>query len=59
MDACAAGNGNYSILLTGSEALVFFEWLSRAHGEDRDLGIDDQAEQQVLWDIEPCLRPCW
>ena len=35
---------------------MFFEWLSRVHGEDRDLGIVDQAEQRVLWDIEALLE---
>jgi hypothetical protein len=51
MDASDAGNGHYSLLLTRSEALVLFEWLYRVDGEDRDLGIVDQAEQRVLWDI--------
>ena len=43
--------------LTGDEALVFHDWLSRFNDRpDEGLheSFEDQAEQRVLWDLE-CL----
>ena len=39
--------------LTGDEALVLFEFLSR-YSNNNILAIEDQAEQQALWDLR-CL----
>ena len=36
--------------LTKQEALVFFELLSR-FSETKKLGIEDQAEERVLWNL--------
>jgi hypothetical protein len=36
--------------LTKQEALVLFELLSR-FSETKKLGIEDQAEERVLWDL--------
>ena len=38
------------IVLSQSEALVLFEFLSR-FDESESWGIQDQAEERVLWDI--------
>jgi hypothetical protein len=39
------------IELTGSEALVLFEFLSRTSDDD-PLTVADQAERRVLWSLE-------
>jgi hypothetical protein len=39
-----------SLGLTGDEALVLFDFLSR-YTDTEQLLIEDQAEQQVLWDM--------
>ncbi|QDU18079.1 hypothetical protein CA11_59300 [Gimesia maris] len=41
--------------LTEDEALVLFELLSR-FSEDSILGIEDQAEQRVLWNLQAILE---
>ncbi len=38
------------IELTGDEALVLFELLSR-YSDSEALAIEDQAEQRVLWNL--------
>ena len=40
-----------SIELSGDEALVLFEWITRFNKRE-DAEFEDQAEQRVLWDIE-------
>jgi hypothetical protein len=44
-----------SIELTSDEALVLFEWIARVH-KDGTLVFRDEAEKQVLWDIECILE---
>ncbi len=39
-----------TIELSGEEALVLFEFLSR-YSDEKKLEIVDQAEQRVLWDL--------
>ncbi len=39
--------------LTADEALVLFEFLSR-YSESNSLGVEDQAEQRALWNLQ-CL----
>ena len=46
----AADRGEVTLTLTGDEAVVLFELLSRFSETDR-LAIEDQAEERVLWDI--------
>ena len=41
--------------LTGDEALVLFEWVSRFNKRE-DVEFEDQAEQRVLWDVEASLE---
>ncbi|WP_417386748.1 hypothetical protein [Gimesia sp.] len=41
--------------LTEDEALVLFEILSR-YSEDSFLGIEDQAEQRALWNLQAILE---
>ncbi len=41
--------------LTGDEALVFFEWLSRLD-EQEAFPCEDPAEQQVLWALHGQLE---
>lgn len=41
--------------LTSDEALVFFDWLARFNRRD-PVGIEDQAEQRVLFDLEAMLE---
>ena len=43
-----------TIALTGDEALVLFEWLVAFNKSNPVLA--DQAEQQVLWDLEAMLE---
>lgn len=40
--------------LTGDEALVLFEFLSRF--DEGSLAIEDQAEERVLWDLHGRLQ---
>ena len=42
--------GNVTVELTGSEAIVLFEFLLR-FVDHEELTIRDQSEQRVLWDI--------
>jgi hypothetical protein len=42
--------------LTANEALVLFEWLHRVDDQVAALGIEDPAEQGVLWDMSACLE---
>jgi hypothetical protein len=44
-------DGSVAIYFTADEALVLDAFLAR-----RDLAIHDQAEQQVLWDLEAVLE---
>ncbi len=41
--------------LTGAEALVLFEWLTRVD-ESGQLPVEDPAEQLVLWRLEGQLE---
>jgi hypothetical protein len=41
--------------LSGEQALVFFEWLSRFNATE-GRRFEDQAEERVLWDIEAMLE---
>lgn len=47
---------NLQITLTKSEALVFFEFLSRFNSIDRKELFEDQAEEKILWNIEGTLQ---
>jgi len=49
------GDSKLEIQLTGDEALVFFEWISRFNERD-DVTFAEQAEQRVLWDIQAMLE---
>ncbi len=44
-------DGSVAIYLTEDEALVLDAFLAR-----RDLAIQDQAEQRVIWDLEAVLE---
>lgn len=44
-------DGSVEIELSGSEALVLYEWLRRFN-ERTDAEFDDRSEQRVLWDLE-------
>ena len=46
---------NVRIELSGDQAIVLFEWLSRFNKQKRQ-NFEDQAEQRVLWDIEGQLE---
>lgn len=41
--------------LTGDEALVLFEWITRLNKRE-DVEFADQAEQRVLWNMEASLE---
>ena len=41
--------------LSGDEALVLFEWITRFN-KRQDAEFEDQAEQRVLWDVEALLE---
>lgn len=45
-----------SIVLSGDQALVLFEWLARTGAADVPAAFEDQAEQRVLWDLESALE---
>jgi len=52
-------DGAVHLHLSKSEALVLFEWLHRIEANDTELaglGIADQAEQRVLWDVSALLE---
>ena len=44
-----------SIELTGDEALILYDWLTRFN-QEADPGCVDQAEQRVLFDLESMLE---
>jgi hypothetical protein len=44
-----------TLSLSGDEALVLYEWITRFNKRD-DVSFVDQAEQRVLWDIEARLE---
>lgn len=44
-----------AIELTGDEALVLYDWLTRFN-QEADSGCVDQAEQRVLFDLESMLE---
>ncbi|MFN3202341.1 MAG: hypothetical protein ACE366_28340 [Bradymonadia bacterium] len=44
-----------TIELTGDEALVLFEWITRFTKRENE-GFEDQAEERVLWQIEAVLE---
>lgn len=46
---------NMPIELTGDEALVLFELLSR-YSDSNSLVIEDQAEQRALWNLLSVLE---
>lgn len=46
---------NMPIELTGDEALVLFEFLSR-YSDSNSLVIEDQAEQRALWNLLSVLE---
>jgi hypothetical protein len=56
MNAEQASDGTVRVLLSANEALVLFEWLHRVEDQEAALGIEDQAEQRVLWDMSACLE---
>ena len=56
MNAEQVSDGTVRVLLSANEALVLFEWLHRVQDQEAALGIEDQAEQRVLWDMSACLE---
>ena len=56
MNAEQASDGTVRVVLSANEALVLFEWLHRVENQEAALGIEDQAEQRVLWDMSACLE---
>lgn len=44
-----------SVRLTHDEAIVLFEWLGRVQPTEQHDLLEDQAEAQVLWDLECTL----
>ena len=56
MNAEQASDGTVRLLLSANEAVVLFEWLHRVGDQEAALGIEDQAEQRVLWDMSACLE---
>jgi hypothetical protein len=56
MNAEQVSDGTVRVLLSANEALVLFEWLHRVEDQEAALGIEDQAEQRVLWDMSACLE---
>ena len=44
-----------TIELTGEEALVLYDWLTRFTQRD-DMHVTDQAEERVLFDLEAMLE---
>jgi hypothetical protein len=48
-------NEKVRIELTGDEALVLFELLSR-YSDSEALVVEDQAEQRVLWNLLAALE---
>lgn len=50
MDIPAENEDEVLLRLTKQEALVLFEFVARFSHDDK-LGIEDQAERRVLWDI--------
>jgi hypothetical protein len=57
-DRIAMNNdGNVTIKLSGAEALVLFELLTRwSEGQQDTIVVKHQAEQRVLWDIQCALE---
>lgn len=52
-------DGEVAIRLSKAEALVLFDWLHRTEDEDADsvsLGLVDQAERRILWDLGSSLE---
>ena len=52
-------DGSVDLQLSAAEALVLFEWVQRIADDDSrvaGLGVADQAEQRVLWDISASLE---
>lgn len=49
-------NGNITITLSESEALVLFEWLARVD-EGPGIPVDHPAELRALWRLEGKLEP--
>lgn len=47
--------GDVTLTLTRDQAVVLFEWLARCN-EEEGFGIEDPAEQRVLWDLEASLE---
>ena len=59
MEALESANGSVSITFSKAEALVLFDWMQRVEAEGISwsrLGVVDQAEQRVLWDISASLE---
>jgi len=56
MNAEQSSGGAVSLVLSKAEAVVLFEWLHRVDEERLPFGIEDQAEQRVLWDASACLE---
>jgi hypothetical protein len=50
----AMGEPDVELRLSGDEALVLHDWLSRFN--ESDPHFDDQAEQRVLWNLEALLE---
>jgi hypothetical protein len=52
-------DGHVLLRLSKAEALVLFEWIHHAEQQDTalaQLGLVDQAEQRVLWDLSASLE---
>jgi hypothetical protein len=45
-----------ALTLTGDEALVLFEWLSRGSDLGEPAPFEDQAEARVLWNVHALLE---
>ena len=45
---------DFNLALTGDEALVLFEWVTRFNASDPS--FEDQAEQRALWNLEASLE---
>ena len=45
-----------TINLTGDQALVLFEWITRFNNRETPETFEDQSEERVLWDIEAMLE---
>jgi hypothetical protein len=60
VDSQELPDGAVILRMTKDETVVLFEWLHRIETEDpglTSLGLIDQSERRVLWDISASLEP--